>query len=93
MNTKSSADSDYIHELILAYLLDHVDAQDSLEGIVQWWLTRQHITFQTAQVKKVLARLVHKDLIVQIGHGDQRDHYRINPARVAEIKKQLEDRI
>lgn len=90
MDTQNRDDADYIAELILAYMLDHLEAQDTLEGIVQWWLTRQHISFQADRVKKVMKRLVREKLIIRVGRMDRREHYRINPARIGHIKKLLE---
>ena len=47
---------------VLAYLVEHPDAQDTLEGILEWWLLERQIKFQTARVKEVLSELVAKGL-------------------------------
>ena len=49
---------------ILAYLVDHPKAQDTLEGIVEWWLLEQKITYETARVKEALSELVNRGMIL-----------------------------
>ena len=72
---------------ILAYLVDHPNAQDTLEGIVNWWLLERAIKFQEAQVKKALAELVAKGLIIEHKEMDSQINYRINQKKLEEIKK------
>jgi hypothetical protein len=48
---------------IRCYLLNHPNAADSLEGIVHWWLVRQHVEFSVEKVKMALDYLVSNDLI------------------------------
>ena len=43
---------------IMAYLVDHPNARDTLEGIVEWWLLEREIKFETARVKEALSNLV-----------------------------------
>jgi len=43
---------------ILAYLADHPDAGDTLEGIMQWWLMQRRIQNQIVLVEKALNELV-----------------------------------
>ena len=72
---------------ILAYLADHPNAQDTLEGIVDWWLLERAIKFQEAQVKKSLADLVAKGLVIEHKGMDSQTNYRINQKKYEEIKK------
>ncbi len=72
---------------ILAYLIEHSDARDSLEGIVEWWLLEQQIKFQTARVKEALSELVSKELILEKKGPDSQTHYRINQAKYKEIQR------
>lgn len=71
---------------ILGYLVEHPDAQDTLEGIVEWWLLEQQIKRQTAKVRKALAELVSKRLILERQGKDSRTHYRINRRKLKEIR-------
>jgi len=77
---------------ILAYLCDHPEAQDTLEGIVEWWLLEQKIKRRTAEVRAVLAELVARGLVLERCGGDSRIQYRINPDKYEEIRALLEER-
>lgn len=75
----------YITHEILAYLAKHPDAQDTLEGIIQWWLLERKITYQTVMVKEALAELIEKGLIIKSGTQKADPHYRLNPHRREEV--------
>jgi hypothetical protein len=77
---------------ILAYLAEHPDAQDTLEGIVEWWLLERRIINQTVAVKKILSGLVERGLLVERSGRDARSHYRVNPRKAKEIKQLLKQR-
>ena len=83
-------DKSKIGNEILAYLVDHPKAQDTLEGIVDWWLLERAIKFQKAQVKKALTELVTNGLIIEQKGGNSKIHYRVNQSRFDEIKKLVE---
>jgi hypothetical protein len=96
MNVKRDlliTDKSQIGNEILAYLVDHPKAQDTMEGIVNWWLLERTIRFQEAQVKKALAELVDKGLVIERRANNSKIpkipkiHYRINQSRFKEIKK------
>jgi hypothetical protein len=80
-------DKSKIGNEILAYLVDHPKAQDTLEGIVNWWLLERAIKFQEAQVKKALAELVARELILEKKESNSQIHYRINQSKYKQIKK------
>lgn len=70
---------------ILAYLAEHPDAQDTLEGIAEWWLLERRIVQCTGEVREALDDLVAQDLLLERKGKDERSHYRINPRRPKEI--------
>ncbi len=72
---------------ILAYLVGNPKAQDTLAGIVEWWLLERQIKFQTARVKKALSEFVAKGLILEHEGLDSQTHYRINQSKCKEIQK------
>jgi hypothetical protein len=74
---------------ILAYMIEHPEAQDTLEGIVEWWLLEQQVMRQTARVKQALSELVSKGLILERKGKDSRIHYRINQRKYKEIRALL----
>src|SRR5215207_2610980 len=63
---------------ILRYLIDHPDAGDTLDGIVEWWLLHQKIRFETRTVSRAVTELVAQDLIVEQKGADGRIIYRSN---------------
>ena len=80
-------DESKIGNEILAYLVDHPDARDTLEGIVEWWLLERQIKFQTGRVKEALSDLVDRGLILEHKGLDSQTHYRINQSRYEEIQE------
>ena len=80
-------DKSKIGNEILAYLVDNPKAQDTLEGIVEWWLLERAIKFQEVQVKKALAELVAKGLVIEQKGNNSNIYYRVNQGRLEEIKK------
>ena len=76
---------------ILAYLSEHPRAQDTLEGIVEWWLLHQEVQRWTTRVEVVLSELVRKGLVLERKDQDQRSHYRVNQGKLPTIRKSLSD--
>ena len=76
--------SDIAHD-VLSYMLENVAAQDTLEGIVEWWLLEKKIQHNTAEVKSVLDELSEKNLIVEFKAPESRVRYRINRNKKTEI--------
>jgi len=93
MNSKPDlliADKSQIENEILAYLVENPKAQDTLEGIVEWWLLERQIKFQTARVNEALSELVAKGLVIEQRVNNSKIHYRLNQSRFKEIKKLVE---
>ncbi len=76
----------YIMQEILAYLSEHPDAQDTLEGVAEWWLLRQKVRHKSQKVKEVLSELTTKGLILEYKGKDRHTYYRVNRSRYEEIK-------
>jgi hypothetical protein len=74
---------------ILTYIVEHPEAQDTLEGLVEWWLLERAIKFETARVKEALSELGSKGLILEEKGSDSQTHYRINQARHKKIQELL----
>ncbi len=70
---------------ILAYLADHPDAQDTLEGIVEWWILESKVRLQIAIIKEILNELVDKEFILEVNHDYTRIRYRMNQSKSDEI--------
>lgn len=71
-------EKDEIAREILSYLSEHPSAQDTLEGIVQWWLLEKKIKYQKGLVQEALADLVADGSINWHKGMDSRSYYRIN---------------
>jgi hypothetical protein len=69
---------------IMAYLVNHPEAQDTVEGITEWWLLEQKIRKTASEVKAALGTLVAKKKVKQVHRQDGRIYYRLlgdNPGR------------
>jgi DNA-binding PadR family transcriptional regulator len=74
---------------ILAYLAENPDAQDTLEGIVEWWLSQQAVKPKTTLVEEALTELVSRGLILARRGKDARTYYKVNRRRLREITATL----
>ena len=78
MRRNKSKDEREARRYILGYLLEHPEAGDTLEGIVEWWLLHQRIRFETRNVSQAVAELVAQGLIVKLKGPDSRIIYKAN---------------
>ena len=83
---KEEESSDLASQL-LSYLAENPDAQDTLEGIVDWWLMQQRIEYEISRVKDALTWLVSSGLVVEASGRDSRVFYRLNQGKIGEILK------
>ena len=83
---------DEISRRILSYLADNPEANDTPEGIAQWWLLESEIREQTATVTRTLAELTAEGWLVAAHTAGSPARYRLNPARMAEIRSLLKSR-
>lgn len=74
---------------VLSYLSEHLDAKDTFEGIVEWWLLEQKIERHTEEVREVLNELTEKGLLVKHEGKDSRVHYSLNRKQVKNIRALL----
>ena len=71
---------------ILSYLLTHTAAEDTVEGIVEWWLLEEKIKRRTKEVQRALDELVAERLIVARESKDSKIHYRLNKRKLNRIR-------
>jgi len=71
---------------ILAYLAENPDAQDTLKGISEWWLSEQPIRPNAAAVEKAVTNLVADGLVVATAREGAQTYYKVNRRRLQEIK-------
>lgn len=76
---------------VLAYLADHPDAQDTVEGIVEWWLLERRIKRITSQTKVALTQLVAEGLVIARTDRTGRVYYRVNRQKLRKIRQLLQE--
>ena len=60
-----------LKEAVRQYLVVHPQAMDTLEGIAEWWLTRQDARVELETLARVLRDLTAEGVLEQMGSGDQ----------------------
>ena len=68
---------DAVGRKILDYLKHNPSAEDTLEGIAQWWLLEQQIRIERTRVQAALKRLVECKLLSVRRGVDGRTRYRL----------------
>jgi hypothetical protein len=92
------SDKSRIGREILAYLLEHPDAEDTVDGIVQWWLLERKIKHQGRLVKDAVSELVDKGYLAveqvrsaHAGLGERQakngPRYSLNKSKIVEIQE------
>ncbi len=76
---------------ILDYLVSHPEAQDTVEGIAEWWLLEQHIRRVSGEVKQAMVELAAKGFVLERRGEDGRVCYRLNPRKRAEVAQLLRE--
>ena len=70
-----------IARAVLTYLRKFPEAQDTIDGIAEWWLPDQSIRSHLTILKGVLNELVVRGFILQHKGKDSQIHYRMNRRR------------
>src|SRR6266849_4683273 len=70
-----SNSSDPLADEILRYLLEHPEAQDTIDGIADWWLTERRVRQGIAEVEIALRHLVDRGLVDVAVREDGKSHY------------------
>jgi len=91
LNSGGHTDDSDVAYHILAYLHANPEAQDTVEGIVEWWLLDQKIRHQTERVKQALAELTARGFVVAKTGTDARVLYGIDRSRRDEIEALLDN--
>jgi hypothetical protein len=84
-----TTDKSQIARQLLSYLSEHEGAQDTFEGIVEWWLVEQRIRQRAAEVREALDDLTARKLVVAREGRDARTRYRVNPRRLRAVRRLL----
>ena len=62
---------------ILGYLIKNPSAQDTIEGIVDWWFLERNIKYQKRLVKKALEMMVKDGLVIARKKTDSQTVYKL----------------
>jgi hypothetical protein len=73
-----SCSAGHLTRMILAYLTEHPQAMDTIEGIAEWWVRRQEVRSLVGSVTQIVQRLTEAGILEQIGNGP---HSRFRLAR------------
>jgi hypothetical protein len=76
---------------ILGYLLRHPNAQDTLEGIAEWWIMEEQIYQKHREVNDALNILISENLILKTQYANAEILYSLNADKKALIKTIVED--
>ena len=67
-----------IARAVLTYLRRFPEAQDTFDGIAEWWLPDEHVRSRPAILRGALDELVARGFLLQRKGKDSQIHYRIN---------------
>ena len=67
-----------VEALILTYLSRNPTAEDTVDGILEWWLVHEEIRYRMQEVEAALVELTNRGIITQTIGEDARVRYRIS---------------
>ena len=62
-NEESVTELENLRDGILQYLQDNINAADSLEGVMNWWLSQSYKKCSATKVEQVLEQLINEGLV------------------------------
>jgi hypothetical protein len=76
---------------ILTYFLKHPEAQDTAEGIAEWWILEQEIQRRLDEVQQALQSLTEEGLLLSRRPAEAKTLYGVNPERLSDIQRFLSE--
>lgn len=67
-----------VEGLILTYLARNPTAEDTVDGILEWWLVNEEIRYRLQEAEAALAELTDRGVITRTVGEDSRVRYRIS---------------
>lgn len=58
-----------LRAVVLTYLTEHSGAMDTIDGIAEWWITRQQIRVDVERLAYVLERLAAEGVLDVVDNG------------------------
>jgi hypothetical protein len=72
---------------ILDYLARHPEAQDTIDGILHWWVLDAYIRNWAPKIAKTVAQLVEQGFLEQSQSADGKVFYRVSPHYLATLQQ------
>jgi hypothetical protein len=72
---------------ILDYLARHPDAQDTIDGIVHWWVLDACVQKWAPKIAKAVAQLVERGFLEEKLSSDGKVFYHISPHYLAALQQ------
>jgi hypothetical protein len=72
---------------ILDYLARQPGAQDTIDGILHWWVLDAYVRKWTPKIAKTVAQLVEQGFLQQKRSSDGKIFYRISPNYLATLQQ------
>jgi hypothetical protein len=72
---------------ILDYLARHPDAQDTIEGILHWWVLDACVQKWAPKIAETVAQLVERGFLEQSQSADGNVFYRASPNYLATLQQ------
>jgi hypothetical protein len=72
---------------ILSYLATHPEAQDTIEGILHWWVLDSCIRSWAPKITETVALLVDQGFLEEKPSSDGHVFYRVSPQYLARLQK------
>jgi len=73
----------------LRYVLAHPEAMDAIEGIAEYWLTRQKVDERVQEVLTIVNELVDEGILVERRSHDGRSIYAVNKEMLEQIQHMI----
>jgi hypothetical protein len=78
---------------ILDYLARHPDAQDTIDGIVQWWVLDSCIRSWASKIAKTVAQLVEQGFLEKKNSSDGKIFYHISARYLATLQQDTNEKV
>ncbi|MFQ6112504.1 MAG: hypothetical protein ACE5NG_00280 [bacterium] len=76
---------------VLNYFVKRPSAIDTLQGIAEWWILKEHIHYTVEKISSALDLLVSKGFVIVKQYNNQEKYYKLNQEKLKEIKKALKE--
>jgi hypothetical protein len=72
---------------ILDYLARHPNAQDTIDGILHWWVLEAYLRNWAPKIAETIAQLVERGFLEEKPSADGHVFYRISPKYLATLNE------